>query len=75
VFCEVSKYARVAHPEIEGVSGRTRIKQKYSPQPNPAPQWYPPKWSINGRVPQPTKVSAQAPTTKPPSRQRSLFAL
>ena len=25
VFCEVSKYARVAHPEIEGESGRTRI--------------------------------------------------
>jgi len=74
VFCEVSKYARVAHPEIEGVSGRTRIKQKYSPQSNPAPQWYPPKWAINGQVPLPTKVPAQAPTTKP-SRQRSLFAL
>jgi hypothetical protein len=46
VFCEVSKYARVAHPEIAGESGRTRIKQKYTPRPAPIPQWYPPKWSL-----------------------------
>ncbi len=46
VFCEVSKYARVAHPEIEGKSGRTRIKQKYIPRPTPIPQWYPPKWGL-----------------------------
>ena len=26
VFCEVSKYARVAHPDVAGESGRTRIK-------------------------------------------------
>jgi hypothetical protein len=46
VFCEVSKYARVAHPEIVGESGRTRIKQKYTPRPMPIPQWYPPKWAL-----------------------------
>jgi len=46
VFCEVSKYARVAHPEIEGESGRTRIKQKYTPRTAPIPQWYPPKWGL-----------------------------
>lgn len=46
VFCEVSKYARVAHPDIEGESGRTRIKQKYTPRPMPIPQWYPPKWAL-----------------------------
>lgn len=46
VFCEVSKYARVAHPEIEGESGRTRIKQKYTPRPVAIPQWYPPKWGL-----------------------------
>lgn len=51
VFCEVSKYARVAHPEIEGESGRTRIKQKYTPRPAPIPQWYPPKWSLKIDVP------------------------
>jgi hypothetical protein len=27
LFCEISKYARVAHPEIDGTSGRKRIKQ------------------------------------------------
>ncbi len=26
LFCEISKYARVAHPEIAGTSGRLRIK-------------------------------------------------
>lgn len=46
VFCEVSKYARVAHPEIAGDSNRTRIKQKYAPCPAPIPQWYPPKWGL-----------------------------
>jgi hypothetical protein len=43
----VSKYARVAHPDIEGESGRTRIKQKYTPRLMPIPQWYPPKWALN----------------------------
>lgn len=46
VFCEVSKYARVAHPDVEGESGRTRIKQKFTPCPAPIPQWYPPKWGL-----------------------------
>jgi hypothetical protein len=47
VFCEVSKYARVAHPEIEGESGRTRIKQRFTTQSTLLPQWYPPKWGIS----------------------------
>jgi hypothetical protein len=29
LFCEVDKYARVAHPEYAGASGRTRIKQRF----------------------------------------------
>lgn len=29
IFCEISKYARVAFPERLGISGRTRIKQTY----------------------------------------------
>src|SRR5258707_9985183 len=29
LFCEVDKYARVAHPNIAGRTGRTRIKQKF----------------------------------------------
>ena len=47
LFCEVDKYARVAHPEAIGKSGRTRIKQKFTARLSPLPQWYPPKWKIN----------------------------
>ena len=44
LFCEVDKYARVAHPDLEGPSGRTRIKQRYIPRPTPLHVAYPPKW-------------------------------
>ena len=37
IFCEVNKYARVGHPEIEGVSGRSRIKQRFNPKPSLPP--------------------------------------
>ncbi len=50
LFCEVDKYARVAHPEIAGHSGRTRIKQRFSAQPALPKPWFPPKWGINDRV-------------------------
>lgn len=46
LFCEVSKYARVAHPEIAGVSGRTRIKQRYRPSGLPVSVCYPPRWAL-----------------------------
>lgn len=47
LFCEVDKYARIAHPEIAGISGRTRIKQKYSPKSERMEYFFPPKWGIN----------------------------
>lgn len=50
LFCEVDKYARVAHPEIVGLSGRTRIKQKLKPSSEPLQLFYPPKWGINNRL-------------------------
>ena len=50
LFCEVDKYARVAHPEFNGASGRIRIKQKFKPQSSFIEYWYPPKWKINDRV-------------------------
>lgn len=46
LFCEVDKYARVAHPEIGGVSGRTRIKQKFAPVARPDEPYFPPKWGL-----------------------------
>ena len=51
LFCEVSKYARVAHPNVPGTAGRTRIKQKYgSPAGTLDRPWFPPKWGLNHRV-------------------------
>jgi len=50
LFCEVDKYARVAHPDVKGVSGRTRIKQKFESKGNLLQPWYPPKWSINNKI-------------------------
>lgn len=50
LFCEVDKYARVAHPNIAGISGRTRIKQKFTPTGSIEPPWYPPKWGINEKI-------------------------
>jgi hypothetical protein len=47
LFCEVDKFARVAHPDIVGISGRARIKQKYIQKKDPIVYWYPPKWGIN----------------------------
>ena len=46
LFCEVDKYARVRHPDIDGISGRTKIKQKFRPNVDPIHYWYPPKWNL-----------------------------
>ncbi|MFN4281421.1 MAG: nucleotide kinase domain-containing protein [Alphaproteobacteria bacterium] len=50
IFCEISKYARVAFPEYGGIAGRTRIKQKYTSAGSLLAPWYPPKWKINRRI-------------------------
>jgi hypothetical protein len=50
IFCEVDKYARVKHPDIVGVTGRQRIKQKFNPVAKAIDYWYPPKWGINNKV-------------------------
>lgn len=67
-YCELSKYARVAHPEVAGISGRTKIKQAYRPEGKPLPQpQFPPKWRL--AVPQ------YPDRTPPPAiiRQGELF--
>lgn len=59
LFCEVSKYARVRHPDVAGVSGRTRIKQGYRQLPRPSePPMFPPKWGLE--VPIFQTIEAQA---------------
>ena len=50
LFCEVDKYARLAHPEIKGISGRSKIKQIFRPNREPIHYWYPPKWQLNKLV-------------------------
>jgi hypothetical protein len=50
LFCEVDKYARIAHPNIAGISGRTNIKQSYRQDTQPLTAWFPPKWGINERM-------------------------
>jgi hypothetical protein len=67
LFCEISKYARVAHPDIPGVANRTRIKQSYRADSRPlASPTFPPRWGLS--VPQPTLSK-----TKPHSGTLSLF--
>lgn len=48
LFCEVDKYARVAHPSVAGVSGRSRIKQRFTPLTEPLRAFFPPKWRLPG---------------------------
>jgi hypothetical protein len=47
LFCEIGKYARVAHPEWPGIFGRIRIKQRFRPNPERFIPWYPPKWRLS----------------------------
>jgi len=46
VFCDVSKYTRVSHPQVTGVSGRSRIKQEFRQTPAPIDYRLPPKWGL-----------------------------
>ena len=69
VFCEVSKYARVAHPEVTGESDRTRIKQKYTLRPAPIPQWYPPKWGLQIDSMASTSSGGGVPKRRPGTRK------
>ena len=50
LFCEVDKYSRIAHPEVKGITGRNRIKQKFKITLEPIEYFYPPKWNLNESV-------------------------
>lgn len=58
LFCEVDKYARVAHPDVLGHSGRTRIKQRFVAKPSPSRPWFPPKWKLNEAIDRELQASA-----------------
>ncbi len=61
LFCEVDKYARVAHPDVQGLSGRSRIKQKFAPVMEGVTAWFPPKWGINRDTQRETSVLRPEP--------------
>lgn len=44
LLCEVDKYSRVAFPELR--SNRSRIKQRFVPDPALLPLTFPPKWEL-----------------------------
>ena len=71
LFCEVDKYARAAHPEVAGISGRTRIKQAYRRDTAPLTAWFPPKWGLNERRPAARIRSAFGPRQGPAVRRRA----
>jgi 5-hmdU DNA kinase, helical domain len=50
LFCEVDKYARVRHPEVAGISGRSKIKQKYTPGATLAAPAFPKRWRLESNV-------------------------
>jgi hypothetical protein len=74
LFCEVDKYARVAHPEVEGIGQRTRIKQKFRPTADPVEVWFPPKWGLNDRLPGAEPLSPPVRCDAQPDRPRSRLA-
>jgi len=63
LFCEVDKYARVAHPDVLGISGRTRIKQAFRPQGAVELPMFPPKWGVTPRVKRPSQQLANCKMT------------
>ena len=68
LFCEISKYARVAHPEVAGIANRQRIKQSYLPAERHLPlPFFPPRW---GLLP---GDGASAERHRLPAAQGSLF--
>lgn len=74
LFCEVDKYARVAHPEVEGIGQRTRIKQKFRPTADPIEVWFPPKWGLNDRLPGAEPVSGRVRSDARQGRPQSRLA-
>ena len=53
LFCEVGKYARLAHPSVKGIADRKKIKQRFTPARQLIQYIFPPKWRL--RVPKEAK--------------------
>lgn len=68
LFCEVDKYARVAHPDVMGISGRSRIKQKFVSSGVVATPWYPPKWGLNEKIEADQHLASRPKSSQPSKR-------
>ena len=61
LFCEVDKYARLAHPEFTPADGRQRIKQRFRHNADTTfIPWFPPDWGLNVRIATELSVSAKS---------------
>jgi hypothetical protein len=60
-LCEISKYSRVAHPDVIGSAGRTRIKQSYDGRAREAVDavFLPPRWNV--RIPVMERMRSRHP--------------
>lgn len=75
LFCEVDKFARVVHPDASGLTGRTRIKQKFVAHGAHLDFWYPPKWGINERIAAgaiPNEATATSPIFEPAQSRKGV---
>lgn len=65
VFCEISKYCRIVHPQLEGTTGRTRIKQSFTTtrRPHLESPYFPPKWRIKSDI-KPPPFETREPDTQ-----------
>jgi hypothetical protein len=68
LFCETDKYCREAAPEL--ASARKRIKARFTPTPEPVRLFFPPKWGINGQLPEQPALRDSKPTAH---AQEALF--
>lgn len=57
LFCEVDKYSRVVHPDVTGVTGRARIKQKFAANGELPIPFFPPFWKLK-KAPNPNLGNA-----------------
>ena len=72
ILCEVSKYTRITHPTVRGISGRTRIKQKFRMKGAPPEPVFPPKWDLNSAIDTWLELGPKAGTAPPTLQQENL---
>lgn len=73
LFCEVNKYARLAHRDVAGTDGRTQIKQVFRPNREPIALWFPPKWGLNPFLPPAAHPGPLDPDRTTVAAQGTLF--